>query len=343
MATDTSGSSPRRNILKIAGTILSVGLLAYLFASQDKEDILDGIRQMPSWVLVASVGLIAVSRLAVAGRWFFVLRAMGVGISFRECLRLNFAGLYATNFLPSTVGGDIVRLAGIMQLKHGGSKATASVLLDRIIGLIGMATAMPFAIPAFMSHNASASASLPAVCLVGMAGGVGGIVAKVRDVLGRILAAFKLAARNPVSLVLAFAMTYVHMLCLFLIVKLLLLGLGDEMSLWVVGGLWSLVYVVSLIPITINSLGLQEVSISYAYATLGGVPMAHALVMGVLVRVLMTLGSLPGVVCLPSVLSGGGLRDQLGRAVEGLGGGNDGTSKHEERQPDAEAPQADNP
>ena len=97
-------------------------------------------------------------------------------------------------------------------------------------------------------------------------------------------------------------------------------------------------YVVSLIPISINSLGLQEVSISYAYSTLGGVPMAQALVMGLLIRVLMTLGSLPGVFFLPGVLAGGSVRQQLGKAVEGLGTAKPAATQSEETQPDGETP-----
>lgn len=339
MAEGAGGKPSGKRLLRIAGTVISVGLLAYLFATQDREQILGGVRQMPAWTLVVVVALIAVSRMAVATRWYLILRAMGAEISFSEALRLNFAGLYATNFLPTTVGGDIVRLAGIIQLKHGGSRATASVLLDRIIGLIGMATAVPFAVPALMGHATGGAAvglsTTPVVC---MAGGSGGVVGKVKDVLGRVLQAFKLAAGNPVALVLAFVMTYVHMLCMFSIVTLLLAGMGTPMSLWLAGGLWSLVYVVSLIPISINSLGLQEVSISYAYSTLGGVPMAQALVMGLLIRVLMTLGSLPGVFFLPGVLAGGSVREQLGKAVEGLGTGKPGRAELEETRADGEAP-----
>ncbi len=320
MPIDTGGGSSRKRLLRIAGTLISVGLLAYLFASQDRQEVFDGVRQMPAWVLAAVFALIVVSRFAVAARWYLVLRAMGVDIPLSTTLRLNFAGLYATNFLPSTVGGDIVRLAGIIQLNHGGSKATASVLLDRIIGLLGMATAVPLAIPALLgAGSGGASGAMSAGATVCMAGGLNGMTAKIKDVVHRVLQAFKLAAGNPVALVLAFVMTYVHMLCMFMIVKLVLLGMGTPMSLWLAGGLWSLVYVVSLIPISINSLGLQELSISYAYSTLAAVPMAHALVMGLLVRLLMTVGSLPGVFFLPSVLSGGGVRERLGRAVEGLG------------------------
>lgn len=339
MEQSTGSKPPGKRLLRIAGTVISVGLLAYLFATQEREQILDGVRQMPAWVLAAVVALIAVSRMAVATRWYLILRAMGAEISFSDSLRLNFAGLYATNFLPTTVGGDIVRLAGIMQLKHGGSRATASVLLDRIIGLIGMATAVPFAVPTLMGHaTGGAAGGLSTACMVGMAGGLGGALEKVKDVLRRVLQAFKLAAGNPGALVLAFVMTYVHMLCMFGIVTLLLAGMGTQMSLWLAGGLWSLVYVVSLIPISINSLGLQEVSILGAYSTLGGVPTPQALVMGVLIRVLMTLGSLPGVLFLPGVLAGGSVREQLGKAVEGLGTAQPALAQSEETQLDGETP-----
>ena len=232
-----SGKLSGKRLLRIAGTVISVGLLAYLFATQDREQILGGVRQMPAWVLVAVVALIAVSRMAVATRWYLILRAMGAEISFSEALRLNFAGLYATNFLPTTVGGDIVRLAGIMQLKHGGSRATASVLLDRIIGLIGMATAVPFAVPALMGHaSGGAAGGLSTACMVGMAGGLGGLRRKLKDVLRRCCRPLGWPRATPGRWCWLSLMTYVHMLCMFGIVTLLLAGWHSDVA---VAGRWA--------------------------------------------------------------------------------------------------------
>ncbi|MBW6474542.1 MAG: hypothetical protein K0B14_15555 [Anaerolineaceae bacterium] len=45
--------------------------------------------------------------------------------------------------MPTTIGGDVVRLAGAMRLGIGGSLAAASLMVDRLIGMAGMAMAAP--------------------------------------------------------------------------------------------------------------------------------------------------------------------------------------------------------
>ena len=91
---------------------------------------------------------------------------------------------------------------------------------------------------------------------------------------------------------------------LFGSVQLLLLGLGESMSFWTVAGLWALVYVASGLPISLNGIGLQELSFSYAYTTLGGASEPSALIVAVLVRVLTALWSLPGAPVLPGIMAG---------------------------------------
>jgi hypothetical protein len=71
-----------------------------------------------------------------------------------------------------------------------------------------------------------------------------------------------------------------------------------------VAGLQSLVYIFTLIPISISGWGLQELSISYAFTTLGHVDPANSLVLALLLRILYILASLPGALLLSDVLPG---------------------------------------
>jgi hypothetical protein len=60
-----------------------------------------------------------------------------------------------------------------------------------------------------------------------------------------------------------------------------------------------------LLPISINGLGVQELSIAYIYTQFGGVSTDSALAMAVLIRVLFVIASLPGVIALPEIMSSG--------------------------------------
>lgn len=297
--------SPRA-VAATAGTLLSLGLLAYLFARQGCGDIIDALSRMPLMTLLASCALFGVSRVGLAARWYFALRSVDIHIPFTRVMGINFASLYACNFLPSQMGGDIVRLGALLRTKQDAGTVAASLVVDHTTGLLSMLLVVPLALPAiaeFSRNNPfAATDALPAVCLLGAAGV--GWLQTLRGVLRSTWTALRVALRRPGEVLASFAGSLVFMAGLFGSVQLLLLGLGESMSFWTVAGLWAFVYVASGLPISLNGIGLQELSFSYAYTTLGGASEPSALIVAVLVRVLTALWSLPGAPVLPGIMAG---------------------------------------
>jgi hypothetical protein len=74
----------------------------------------------------------------------------------------------------------------------------------------------------------------------------------------------------------------------------LLHATGETINYWLIAGLWSFVYFITLVPITVNGFGLQEVSITFIFVKFGGVSDADALLFALAFRLLMMLLSLPG-------------------------------------------------
>jgi uncharacterized membrane protein YbhN (UPF0104 family) len=120
--------------------------------------------------------------------------------------------------------------------------------------------------------------------------------------------ALGLWVRSPKGLLLAYAWTWMHQLALFGVVWLMLRGLGEPAPFWLVGGLWSFTYFVTLLPVSINGLGLQELSMTAIFSSLGGVSVAGAATASLLVRTIQMLASLPGALFLPDI-AGGRLKD----------------------------------
>ena len=100
-----------------------------------------------------------VSRLAVAGRWHVLMHSAGTGIIPRQSIRLTFAMLFASNFLPTTIGGDVVRYAGAVRLGFDNAISLASLVVDRLVGMTGMAMALPFGIPIYQQYLTAATTS----------------------------------------------------------------------------------------------------------------------------------------------------------------------------------------
>lgn len=296
----TSHISNKVFLLRLVGSLVALVLLVILLRQQGWNEISEAIRQIPPWRFGLAMGLTGISRLAVAGRWHVLLRAVGVNISPGQTTRLTFAGLFASNFLPTTIGGDVIRLAGALQLKFDAATCTASLVVDRLVGMTGMAMALPFGIPEFLKTfwGGSTSALFP-FSKWGKA-----IWEKGRGFLSSLIQALSRWIGQPRALFGALAFSWVHMLCLFASIALLLDGMGEEMSFWLIAGLWSVVYFVTLVPISINGYGLQEISMTLLFTSIGGISRKSGLTIAILIRTLTILASLPGAAFVPGIMAG---------------------------------------
>lgn len=307
----TGEPSRRLFVLRVLGTVLSLALLVYLIAAQGWGEFRDVIRRVEWWHLVLSVLLILGSRICTVLRWLVLLKSAGARISFWQATRLMFVGNFASNFLPSTIGGDVFRLGGAVRLGVDPATATASLVVDRLLGMAGMASLSPFGL--FLITRAAAPVpSTQGLVAVGMLAGIGQRIDRVpvigplyrkagrfiREMLHHSVGWF----RRPASLLLALLYSYGHMLFTFLTLWLLLGGMHQSISLLWVGALWSLSYFVSLLPVSVNGLGLQELSITTLYSQFGGVSLEAALALAVLMRMLFLVASLPGALFAPDIL-----------------------------------------
>lgn len=306
---DQPGAQPSRNalLLRTAGTILALALLIYLLSQQGWDEILAALRQISVTHLLLAFGLMIISRLAAVGRWHILLVSSGLEITYWQSLRITFAGFFASNFLPTTIGGDVVRLAGAVQQRLDPAIAAASLVVDRLVGLAGMLLAVPFGVPGVIQADIfnqlqSGQRSTPSTGLL-IWSPVQKIILKALDIIKRLLAAAGIWLRQPRSLLISLIFTWINMLCLFGILDLLVGDLEKPTSFWLIGGLYALVYLFTLIPISINGYGLQEVSMTFLFNQVAGVSLPSALTAALLFRTLMVAASLPGAVFVPGMLT----------------------------------------
>ena len=71
-------------------------------------------------------------------RWKMLLKATGINIPFKRLLVSFSGGIFFSIFLPSTIGGDVVRIADLAEHTKRAKETMATVLLDRLSGYIGL-------------------------------------------------------------------------------------------------------------------------------------------------------------------------------------------------------------
>src|SRR5215208_4118983 len=286
-------SENRNLLLRLLGTLVATVLIVLLIRQEGWSEIVNAVRQISLASFLLALGSLLISRLFVIARWHVLLQSGGVKIPFSRSAELTLMGLFASNFLPTTIGGDVVRLTGVMQMGFDRAVCLASIAADRLIGMAGMVFAVPFGLaPAFDSLGQAASHSFAL------------IVSLQRPIhfVRRTLQSFSTWFRQPRALVASLLFTWGNMLFIFAAIYLLIEGLGNHVSFWLIAGLYSLSYFVTLIPISINGYGVQELSLTYLFLHVGGLSAAASLSLAVLIRIVFLFASLPGAVFLPSIL-----------------------------------------
>jgi len=284
----------RRLLLRVIGTLLAIGLIFALVREEGWSEVVAAFTQISLTQIAAALVLVMFSRLCVTARWYILLRSGGVKTSVGQAAALTFTGLFANNFLPTTIGGDVVRLAGAMQLGYDRAISLASLAADRLIGMLGMIFTLPLGlVPAINSLGHG----------VGQALAFSGLLSRASDFVRRTVQTFSVWFSRPLALLGALVCTWGHMLFTFLTMYILIGALGGHVGFWMIAGLWSLAYFVTLVPISINGYGVQELSLTFLFSTVGGLSTAASLTVAVLIRALYIAVSLVGAFFLPGILS----------------------------------------
>jgi glycosyltransferase 2 family protein len=137
---DEQRDGARTRGVVIAGfkAAVSIALLWVLFSRVDLARLWGIARQASTPWLIAALALYLVMVLISAWRWGLLLKAQGLDFPFGRLTASFLVATFFNNFLPSNIGGDVVRIADTAPAAGSKTLATTVVLIDRGIGLLGL-------------------------------------------------------------------------------------------------------------------------------------------------------------------------------------------------------------
>jgi uncharacterized membrane protein YbhN (UPF0104 family) len=291
------GGGRLSTLLRWVGTVITIFIFGY-FINQHWEEFREGLSLFGIRMSLLIVIVTVLSRLFISFRWHFLLRVIEPRVKPRFTISTTFAGLFASNFMPTTIGGDIFRLAAGVSQRYDATHVASSLILDRLIGMFGMILALPLNL-VYLTADKLRELTTPATAVVALPVWLQGLTRKARSAFDKLMQTLALWKDHPGSLALALLSTAAHMGCLYFTLWLLFERQGEHISFIMVAGLWSLSYFFTLIPISINGYGLQELSITFLYTHIGGASMEASLVTALMIRVAQAFASLPGAFFIP--------------------------------------------
>lgn len=267
-----------------------------------------------SWIGIA-VLLVVADRALMAYRWLVLLApiprtdrpALGA------VMRLFFLSTFAGTFLPGSIGGDAVRAFGLARLQVAPGVAVASVLLDRLLGVlsivvVGILGLLLAGTGDLWSNRAIGTALLlaAAACAAGAA-----VIFSARwseraqRIAGQLpFAPLRAIAKELTAAARAYATLHRELanvlagsvaVQILRVIQAYCLGraVGIEATPAVYFAFVPLILLVMLLPVTINGLGTSQVAFVWFFGRVG-VPQAEAFTLSVLFVALGIVGNLPG-------------------------------------------------
>lgn len=275
--------------------IIGTSLIIWLLRSLDWASFEHAFRQI-NWFWGAICVLIPLSGIPLSARkWHGVLHLFGVRIPYPRVLSLYWSGTFYNNVLPGSIGGDVVKIGGLSQDHVSLADATLSVLLDRLSGLwVGMLIGL---LAALWPSNLPLREPL-GLLFAGIVGG--GLLGAL--LLPRFLQALptrwqRFAALGPMiwqrSFLVTLGLAAAFQSLVVLHVWAAGLAFQTPLSLLASALYAQALVVITLIPISLNGIGVRETALVFFLAGLG-VPPEIATLMGFTLYVTGVLASLPG-------------------------------------------------
>jgi uncharacterized protein (TIRG00374 family) len=130
-----SGTKTALSVLKI---VVSLGLLALLLSRTDGRALLTQFAHMSWKWTAAALSAYTVMLVICAWRWRLLLQTQGTDVRLGHLTKSFLVATFFNNFLPSNIGGDVIRIADTTPYTGSRTVATTVILVDRVVGLLAL-------------------------------------------------------------------------------------------------------------------------------------------------------------------------------------------------------------
>jgi|SRR5665213_1608798 len=138
----------RRILLSTIKILVSAALLYLALRKVNLTELALRINNLASlgWIATA-IGVTFLQIFVGVLRWRVISTECGAPLGTMQALRYNMIGTFFNQTLPSSIGGDAVRLWLVARAGAGWRAATYSIFVDRAVGLIALAVIIVASLP----------------------------------------------------------------------------------------------------------------------------------------------------------------------------------------------------
>lgn len=289
----------------IVRLIITFAFFAFILTKIDLRNAFEAVTRIGVWSFVGQTLLLFLNTTMIGPRWQKVLECYGINLSLFPLLRIATEGYFFNQVLPTSIGGDAVRIWGLRRRGVALNPAARSVIVDRLFGLGTLFLFVVVGLPFVLAESAAHDLIRPFLIILALAllAGLG------------FLVALQLRGRSGFLRHLQFVFDFAHELkemvlapsvaapCLIysiignlfpiIAVAWIAMPLGTNLSLADYFEIVPAALLLSVLPVSIAGWGVREAAMVVCMGEKGVSP-DMAVVISVVFGIAMTLSALPG-------------------------------------------------
>lgn len=118
------------------GWTLAVAILIGCAFFLDPEELLSGLRRLGPGEIALLLLISTADRVLMGVKWWHLLGIAGVRLPLPQVVRIFYQGSFAGVFLPSHVGGDVLRAYWASEASGAPHHVLASLIMERLLGMV---------------------------------------------------------------------------------------------------------------------------------------------------------------------------------------------------------------
>jgi uncharacterized membrane protein YbhN (UPF0104 family) len=303
----------RRILVPALKVTISAGLLWLLLSRIDLWRLWGYARYASLPWLAAGLALYLGMIVVSAWRWQLLLVAQRIHVSHGRLVNSYLVATFFNNFLPSNIGGDVVRVRDTAPAAGSKTLATTVILMDRGIGLLGLFIVAAVGATATSALSSSVPWLAPALW-IGLAVGlavtiplvlapahVAGLLSPLRRLhaewvgerITRLTKALGRFGQDPKALVSCLLGAVIVQGVLVAFYVAIVRSMHIDVSAWHLCVIVPISFIVQMAPVSVNGFGVREATFAYYFSRLH-LPTESAIAVSFMGAALIMLFSLSG-------------------------------------------------
>lgn len=265
----------RKKISKYIRIVVGLGLIVYLGTTLDLEELYQTFLLLPYWIWAVAVLLGFGAVLVSCFKLDAFLKVCKLQLNIWKLYSVYLIGLFIGNFLPSTIGGDIIKYAYIKKTTNRGADAIAAIFMERFTGLLALLVIALGA--AAYSQELSGE---PVIIWFLLLLNIGAILCflilravpatsrevpktqsafnKLRATINKAHLACRAVGRSNYAMANGMVNSMMFVFIAIITSQLFAIGLGQKISIGNMALIVALVQLITMLPISVNGIGVRE-------------------------------------------------------------------------------------